>query len=100
MALENEIRLGQRKLEFLLKWSCVAAAIFFCAFCLPGCVDADLEQKIADAERNAEVARMCLPASDELVTVKRKGDKFEFHRYSYTPRRIGSSYTLAISEGK
>ena len=77
-----------------------ALALAAIAYLLTACTDPEQEARIAAAERNAEVARMCLPASDELVTIKRKGDRFEFHRYSYTPRRIGSTYTLAISEDK
>lgn len=86
MAVENEIRLGQlrqqTKLEFLIRWACLAVAIFFCSFYLPGCSD-DYERLRAEADWNAKVARACLPSKTEtLVNIRHMGDGYIVRRYA------------------
>ena len=86
MAVENEIKLGQlqqqTKLEFLLRWACLAAALWICLFILPGC-DGEVERLQAQAEWQAKMTRAATPKKGELVTIRELAkDRYVVRRYN------------------
>ena len=94
MAVENEIRLGQSsKLEFLIRWGCLAAALWIVLFILPGCDDGTFARLQAEAEFNQKMARATTPHKGELVTVKQISEgHYIVRRYN---RGLKETYVVA-----
>ena len=99
MAVENQIRLGQDSLQkFLIRWGCLAAALWIVLFILPGCADPELDHQQQVAERNARFWNACAAMGKQRIVNEWQNGQLVCYAWDKKPGKHQTPAVIASAE--